>query len=220
MGGQLRRTLLLLSAVGAVALTAGQAEARRMRLPIFIPGVGGDTLVKVKDLPDRAPFISRDGKFIDLGYRFKSYGGGEWIGYIGSSRSYLPLKPGGAEMLAFAAGMTQLPPVPSRPAGSWLWFVLFVIGALVIARKVFGKIFGRATGGREADAAEAGLKAAAEQRLREDAALAARLRAPTVSARRGAIAGGAAMPAASLGGGGVVGSAGGSFGRRGGFGQR
>lgn len=141
--GRVRHSLFLgCLAVLTLAVSVTASEARKMRLHGFIPGVGPrDSLVKVVDLPDRAPFM-KDGKFIDLGYRFKVYGGGEWIGYIGSSSRYLPLKPGGAEMLALAAGLKKLPPVPQRPAGSMFWMVMFGIGVLVIGKGLLNKIAG------------------------------------------------------------------------------
>lgn len=142
-----RLVVAALAVVMLATLTAGDAEARRRGKLLLIPGGGGssDTLVKVKDLPDRAPFIAKTGEFIDLGYRFNVAGGGEWIGYIGSSYKYLSLKPGGAEILAAAAGLDKLPPVPKRPAGSGLWMVMLAIGALIIAFKILRAIL-RVTG--------------------------------------------------------------------------
>lgn len=140
----LQRLVLVVLAIALLApLMASDAEARRRGKFFVIPGGGAsDTLVKVRDFPDRAPFIAETGEFIDLGYRFKSYGGGEWIGYLGSSSKYLALKPGGAEILALAAGLDRLPPVPDRPAGSSFWIWMFVIGLLSIGFKVLKGILG------------------------------------------------------------------------------
>ena len=120
-------------AIGLFAVAAKHAEERRgNRVPIGVPGLsGGETIQKVLDLPDVAALKRSDSKYVGLGYLHKGGGEGEWIGYIGSSQTYLPLDEFEPKMLLKIAGVP--PPVPERPGGgyrSW-WIiaaVLLVVG--------------------------------------------------------------------------------------------
>jgi len=71
--------------------------------------------VKVKELPDIPALRRKDGHYVDLGYKFNRYSGGEWVGYIGSSKRYLPLNKTELAVLMAFGGMKKLPPVPKRP---------------------------------------------------------------------------------------------------------
>jgi hypothetical protein len=135
---------MCLAALAALAL-ATPADARRgIRMPFVIPGLGGgETIVKVLDLPDREPFLRDDGTFVDLGYIFKRHGEGAWVGYIGSDSRYVTFKPGGLEMLLSEAGIDQLPPVPKRPE-SWGWMVWAAFIALGLFAKLKTYLAGRA----------------------------------------------------------------------------
>ena len=122
-------------AIGLFAVAATQAEERRgIRVPIGVPGLsGGETIQKVLDQLTVAALKRSDSKYVDLGYLHKGGGEGEWIGYIGSSQTYLPLDEFELKMLLKIAGMPTPPPVPERPGGgyrSW-WIiaaVLLVVG--------------------------------------------------------------------------------------------
>ena len=125
------RFLTLLAAIMLMALAAGKAEARRGFVPI--PG-GSEILVKVVDMPHTPEFLLRDGKHIDLGYKFNTYWqGGEWIGHIGSDSQYISLDATRIAAMLKAANLSALPPVPSKPwtFASGFWLVL--LGVLAIA---------------------------------------------------------------------------------------
>ncbi len=106
-----------LTAIIALSLAAPEAEAkRRGGFIVPIPGMSSsEKIVKVVDLPDKPALQRRDGKYIDLGYLHRA-GGGEWVGYIGSATTYVPLR--GDKLQAFmrAAGMRELPPPPEKPS--------------------------------------------------------------------------------------------------------
>ena len=87
----LHKFLGLLALLLAISMPLDDAEARRRGIPIPIPGLRGETLVLVKELPRIPALLRKDGKYIDLGYKFYSGSGGEWIGYIGSDTDYLKL---------------------------------------------------------------------------------------------------------------------------------
>ena len=108
----MRRAVLILPFVLLLVslVTAGEAEARRGRgIPLPIPGLRSEVVVKVLELP-RSPNLMYEGKPIDLGYKFYSGSGGEWVGYIGPDTSYLPFKPDGLERTLALAGLRGLPP--------------------------------------------------------------------------------------------------------------
>lgn len=122
--------------------SATQAEARRGRgIPIPIPGLRGETLIKVLELPRIAMLKRSDGQYVDLGYKFYSWSGGDWIGYIGSESEYLPMTPEKLQVLMVVAGLKELPPIPDRPWGfsEWLWIG---IGGLVLSGVLFKKLAG------------------------------------------------------------------------------
>ncbi|MFM2423169.1 MAG: hypothetical protein RL291_1699 [Pseudomonadota bacterium] len=113
------------------------APAKAAKLPIPCTG---ETLVKVLDIPQSQTVI---GRRIDLGYKFTGCSGGEWVGYTGSSSSYLPLKPEMLTALLALAGLDAPPPVPNRLSSGgygWFWPVALLVGFLVLLKNV---IFGR-----------------------------------------------------------------------------
>jgi hypothetical protein len=120
-------------AVVIFAATMTSAEARRgFRIPIVVPGFSGsETIQKVLDLPDIPALKRSDGKYIDLGYLHKRGGKGEWIGFIGSSKTYIPLTEAKLKMLLMVAGVPKLPPVPKRSGGGGFSF-WWIIAAAVL----------------------------------------------------------------------------------------
>jgi hypothetical protein len=120
-------------AVVIFAATMTSAEARRgFRIPIVVPGFSSsETIHKVLDLPDIPALKRSDGKYIDLGYLYKRGGKGEWIGYIGSSKTYIPLTEAKLKMLLMVAGVPKLPPVPKRSGGGGFSF-WWIIAAAVL----------------------------------------------------------------------------------------
>ena len=122
----------MLLAVMLALFGANQANAR-VRIPIVIPIPGSsEKLVKVKDLPDIPLLRRKDGRYIDLGYKFNRFSGGEWVGYIGSSKRYLPLSKDGLKMLMLIGGLHKLPPVPERPgmfsgSSGTFWVIIIAI---------------------------------------------------------------------------------------------
>ena len=164
--GGLGMRFLLASILGLFLLAAASepADARRIRIPI--PGFShgsGEQLVKVLELP-RIPELQReDGTPIDLGYLFRRDGSGEWIGHVGSDRSYLKLKPEFLPVLMALAGRDELPPIPARAGRSTsasdtatasadatggsgvsngLWMLLVLVGFGVMVVRVFRKVMG------------------------------------------------------------------------------
>jgi hypothetical protein len=81
----------------------------------------GETVIKVLDLPDIEMLHRKDGGYVDLGYHFSFLYGGQWVGYVGSSRKYVELDKDALEVLLLVGGVKELPPVPSRP--SWSMFM-------------------------------------------------------------------------------------------------
>ena len=108
-------------AIGLFAVAATQAEERRgFRVPISVPGLSdAETIQKVPDLPDVAALKRSNGKYVDLGYLHIGGGEGEWIGYIGSSQTYLPVDEFELKTLLKIAGMLPPSPVPERPGGGY-----------------------------------------------------------------------------------------------------
>lgn len=142
----MRRFLLgLASVVGAIIALAGPAAAR-----IPIPCTG-ETLVKVLDIPAlngmEVPANKHmKEKRIDLGYKFSGCSSeGEWVGHIGSSKSYIKLDGDKLQRLMDLAGLKALPPPPSPwsqagilfPAGLWVVIIGFVgVGTIAsVARR-------------------------------------------------------------------------------------
>ncbi|HFC05244.1 MAG TPA: hypothetical protein ENJ55_06030 [Rhizobiales bacterium] len=100
---------------------ADDADARRFRFRYYGGGSSNvsETLLRVMDLPDIPALKRKDGKYIDLGYKFDvgSMSKGEWVGYIGSDTSYLPLKEGMLDMMLALSGLKKLPPIPTATRG-------------------------------------------------------------------------------------------------------
>jgi hypothetical protein len=137
-------------AVFVVSLVLLKAPAEAAKLPIPIPCTG-ETLVKVLDIPQSETVI---GRRIDLGYKFTGCSGGEWIGYIGSSSSYLPLKPEMLSALLMLAGRDAPPPVPNRLTSGgygWFWPLALLLGLFVLLKHL---IFGRKEAAANAVVAE------------------------------------------------------------------
>lgn len=135
----MRRCLLLLCTLLLVGLTANTAEARRRGIAIPIPSFSkGEALVFVKELPKGLPFLTKDGKQIDLGYHWDAKDNGKWVGYVTDTR-YLQWSPKMLDAIVLLSGMKSLPPVPERPLslsgiGGWggaFWVV--IIGLIAIA---------------------------------------------------------------------------------------
>lgn len=85
----IHKFLGLLALFLAICIPLDEAEARRRGIPIPIPGLRGETLVLVKELPRIPALLRKDGTYIDLGYKFYSTSGGEWVGHIGSDSEYV-----------------------------------------------------------------------------------------------------------------------------------
>lgn len=134
---------VLLALLALVILSDSADARRRMRLPIFVPIPGassGGSIVKVLDLPDSALTRRADGRYVDLGYRFIGGSGGEWVGYVGSSRSYLPLSPSALQGLMLVAGLKELPPVPQRPSSSGGGMFMLLAAAAILGFGLLKKV--------------------------------------------------------------------------------
>jgi hypothetical protein len=128
----------LVIVAGAALLAAGEAEARRRSFPVPlppIPGLRSEVVVLVKELPRTEALRRADGRYIDLGFKFHSGTGGEWVGYLGSSSEYLPLDDRKLTVLMSIAGLAELPPEPSRPwsTAGLFWLAVIGVGALFAA---------------------------------------------------------------------------------------
>ena len=74
---------------GVVAL---KAEPRTQQAPQWpSPATHRPEVVKVLDLPDTEAFRYGETSFVDLGWRYTSDFGGEWVGYLGSDTEFLSL---------------------------------------------------------------------------------------------------------------------------------
>ena len=124
--------ILLLVVLGSV-MFAETASARRIRLPFALPG-SSESVVLVKDLPDIAALKRKDGRYVDLGYKFNRFSGGSWVGYVGSSSRYLKLNKNQLRILMAIGGVKKLPPVPKRSFASSMGgpFTLGLIGLGVV----------------------------------------------------------------------------------------
>lgn len=129
--GELMRAIKIGLSVATLVMCLGSHEAFAGRR-FFGGGFGGESLVLVKELPDIEALHRPVGKYVDLGYKFNRLSGGEWVGYIGSTRTYLPLTEPQLSILIAVGGLDTLPPVPSRPVSSFLFIGLFCFGVLVI----------------------------------------------------------------------------------------
>jgi hypothetical protein len=140
-GGKIMKLLRLAAVAGlSFMMLAIPAEAKRRGGGVgFIPIPTGETIVKVLDFPDTAILRREDGTYIDLGYRF-SRKGDKWVGYIGSSRSYLDLNETQLKAIMSLVGIKQFPPIPKKPAsaavGGGFSSLLIGLGILVILYKL------------------------------------------------------------------------------------
>lgn len=116
------------------------SRAKTRSLPIIIPiSSSSSSVVFVKELPDTAAFKFQDEGFYDLGYRFDTLGGGEWVGYFKSKSSYVELDQAKVrEFLLPAVGLTEAD-APTRGAGgqfmvgfAWIIAALGVVGLLLL----------------------------------------------------------------------------------------
>jgi hypothetical protein len=99
---------------------ADDADARKFRFRYHGGGSSSsETLVRVMDLPDIPALKRKDGKYIDLGYKFDigSSSKGEWVGYIGSETRYLPFEKGMLDVVLALSGLKVLPPIPTATRG-------------------------------------------------------------------------------------------------------
>ncbi len=127
----------------ALGMLATQADAKRRSYFIPIPGLSsGEKIVKVVDLPDKPALLRDDGKYIDLGYLHRT-GGGEWVGYIGSSTSYVPLRGDRLQAFMRAAGLRELPPAPEKPSifSEPLMIISVIIVVMALAWKLGKGLF-------------------------------------------------------------------------------
>jgi hypothetical protein len=163
----------LLAAMILTTAMAMPAEAKRRGFG-FVRMPTGETIVKVKDLPDTEVLRREDGKYIDLGYYFKATGG-EWVGYVGSDSQYIKLDESQLKTLLALGGVSKLPPVPSRPAssaaGAGFTWIFVAIGALVILFKIFNTVMGVVRGGRRVVNSIRGSKPAAEVQFSPSASI-------------------------------------------------
>ena len=186
-----RAFLVQFAAVLMVLVASSDADARRRaRIPFIIGGGGGGSIVKVIDLPDIPALKRKDGKYIDLGYHHFSSGGGEWVGYVGSSRRYLRLTPHTLKGLMLVGGIDKLPPPPKRSSASsamgGIWMILLGLGALAILWKIVSVIRGLVgVGARTAARGIAAASAVPQQGSGMDAAASA-MDAHIAAARSGA----------------------------------
>lgn len=208
------RMLAMASLVSAFVIGAvGAAEAK-----VPIPCTG-EYLVKVLDIPmlDGLSIKANEGlaeKKLGLGYKFKGcFGGGEWIGYVGTGRSYVPLNPEQLQTLLEAAGRSTPPPVPSItsssdamfPIGLWSVVIFFAIAWTLFKKAFSASVPAESAPGTDpAQAALAQAIAASRAPVSRAAAPVARATAEPVAPRRSASAMRPASPGAPRG-----------FGRRG-----
>jgi hypothetical protein len=130
---QILKSILLAIAV-LTCLAPQEAAAKRGSGFFRIPT--GETVVMVKDLRNIEQLRRADGTYVDLGYHYKTLFGGEWVGYVGSSSEYLALKPESLNVLLALGGLSELPPVPSRPfTASILFYLMIASGVLVLLAK-------------------------------------------------------------------------------------
>ncbi|MEM1370811.1 MAG: hypothetical protein AAGG72_01145 [Pseudomonadota bacterium] len=99
--------------------------------PVRILDIFG-TIQKVEDLPDLRSLEWAKDQYMDLGYRHKDWGGGEWVGYIGTTSAYIPLQPALLQHMLKLAGLRRPPPPPPAPLGD-----LYFIATLLMSELVF-----------------------------------------------------------------------------------
>lgn len=191
-----RRLTFAVTALIALGMAAPQAEAKRRSFFIPIPGLSAsEKIVKVVDLPDKPALRRNDGTYIDLGYLHRT-GGGEWVGYVGSSTTYVPLR--GDRLKAFmrAAGLRELPPPPEKPSifsePATLFVIVLVVmglawklgtglfkGAEKVSSRAVRSAVGKQAGDNTQEWSDIEEKVEKEAQRRKQAALAAKSRAAT-----------------------------------------
>ncbi|MBN2725471.1 MAG: hypothetical protein JXR95_15505 [Deltaproteobacteria bacterium] len=96
--GIITLSVMLLAGAYILLLSSGDAQARKRG---FV-SIGGEKIVKVKDLPDKDEFKHPQYGYVDLGYKIKQITvvflplwnySGEYVGYIGRDDKYLILPP-------------------------------------------------------------------------------------------------------------------------------
>lgn len=113
-------------------ITSGISNTAVAKKGIAFLNYKTESIVKVIDLPDISPLKSKNGNYIDLGYKFNPTGG-DWVGYIGSDDKYIKLDQRTLQAMLTIAGLKKPPPVPARPAGSKLDVFLFLVGVAIAA---------------------------------------------------------------------------------------
>lgn len=180
-----RQTWTAVFLIAAMMLGAYGADARQNRMPTAIQEMGGDAgeIIKIAELPDSPPLKRADGTFIDLGYRFDAMGGGQWVGYVGSTLQYLPLTNEQLNALMLVGEISALPPVPVRKSSLGVWTIalaICTIGLLGMGGYETWRIrYGRL---REIDADDARDQALAQQ-ARRSAGSAAIVTQPPIAGR-------------------------------------
>lgn len=132
--------LVFLSSFLAVLL-ASPAAAQSSDLPSNLTALApGESLVVVRELPRVDRLRLPSGAYLDLGFKFGVSDDGEWVGYAGSSTSYVRLDQVQLEHLLEAGGLAELPPRPAAetPAGvsspgSSLLNIIVVLAAVAAA---------------------------------------------------------------------------------------
>jgi hypothetical protein len=129
--GLVLRNLKFILLIATFFSLVGSQEALARRGFRFFSIPTGETIVLVKDLPNIPELRRPDGTYVDLGYHFRSFSKGEWVGYIGSSSSFLNFTETELQLLLKFGRLNKLPPVPPRPPTSELatYFLYFLIAA-------------------------------------------------------------------------------------------
>jgi hypothetical protein len=139
------RPIAVLIAVAALSLGAATSAQAKIVIPCT-----GDRLVTVVEIPkEKQP----PGETIDIGYRFPGcFDDGEWVGlrpqdagFSTDTRYYLPMNDRLREALLKRAGLTELPPTPSRmqypmqalPVETFTIGVLIIYAMFGLAKKLF-----------------------------------------------------------------------------------
>jgi hypothetical protein len=123
--------------IGAAAMGPLGVEAEQIRGAFMLVGVDDTNaqIVKVLDLPD-VPMLKReDGIYVDLGYKWGTSSDGQWVGYIGSSTSYVPLTKELRATLMMVGALKEMPPAPKRPRSLNYWPLVVFLGLIVAMSK-------------------------------------------------------------------------------------
>jgi hypothetical protein len=113
------------------------------------------SLVFASDLPDTPKWQNETGKYIDLGYKFDSISGGEWVAVVGAPkpsewgrvRSYIPLDNDALKTLLAGSGVTALPAVPKRTFSVLIGDAICSLLVFGLIAAVFKTLFMGLTGG-------------------------------------------------------------------------